>query len=368
MAAALGILCVALPAAARPTLPHACAIPKRLEASLPRAAARYSQAEAERTALSNQIASFESQCGGQIIEGSPQHATCIGVDRAVNANTDAYLGLLRDNQAALKADLSLLRSEATMRVATLDTQIAATRAKLAAEGDRIRGIEAAAKEWEDVAESARLDMQSKAWVTLRDAFLDYSIKRIMARREAEIALDQKQIRNVNRAVSDLALPMGKKVLSKAELDKLLWWNSYFTAHGWKFGLRLSENKSSVVVLKALKEFNALVDRVDAVNAWDNDASRENMLKAYAATLKAALNSPHAKLIVNQWDVNFSLAYLFVAENEAMARVDQLHQISIDSLKGIESISARHKRLVDNRAALKQLQQSADANGADGCPL
>jgi hypothetical protein len=365
--AVLSLICAVESALARDTLPHACTIPPQFAASLPpSAAARHATAESERTALSNQIASFESQCAS-VPEKTPAYDTCVAINGAVEANIAAYLRLLEDNQAALNAEVGDVRGGAAARVAALDRKIADTRAKLAADGRRISGIEAAAKEWEDASEAARLETQKIAIGVFADTAVDFGLKAVADRRQIEIALDEKQMANVQRAIGDIALPMGKK-LSKADLDRLFELDRYFTVQGPRIGLRLIENRTDVSVLEALKVLSGVLDLVDLKNAWDGPEQREQIYRRYLTTLKTVIKSPQLKYLLNQWDLNLSLAYLFKTDVEAEERINQLSQLGTDALEGIASLSALHKAQVDERAAVKRLLAAPDVVNASGCPF
>lgn len=365
--AVLSVVCAIIPTAGRDTLPHACTIPSQFAASLPNAAAaRYATAERERTALSNQIASFESRCTGVPLN-TPAYNTCVGFSAAVDANIEDYLRLLEDNQAALKAEVSAVRADVAGRIADLDRKIADTRAKLAADGARISGIEAAAKEWEDASEEARLETEKIGRGVFFDTIIDASLTRLSSNRAGQIAIDEREMAILQRTIGDLALPMGKKI-TKTELDILFEWERYFIVRGPTLVLRLNENRSNVELLKTLKAFNTVLDLVDTKNAWDGPAQREAVQRRYLTTLKTVIPDPGLKAILNQWDLNISLMYLFKTEYEAEQRVDQLSKLGGEALKGIASLGRLHKAQVDERTAVKRLAAQADVASASGCPF
>jgi hypothetical protein len=365
--ALISVACTIVPALGRDTLPHACTISPEFAASLPASAAtRYDTAERERTALSNQIASFEGQCAS-VPENTPAYNTCVALNGAVDANIGTYLRLLEDNQVALRAEVAAVRADAVARIAALDRKIADTRAKLAVDGRRISGIEAAAKEWEDMSEEARLQVEKVGLGVYFDTIIDASLLRLSNNRAAQLALDQKELTIIQNMIGELALPMGKK-MTAAEFDILLDWKKYYALRGGKLFLRIDANTNRLTLLQGLARFNKLLDIVDAHNALNGPDEREAILRSFIAVLKLGINDPGLKAIVNQWDLNFSLMYLFAAEYHAEQRVDQLSKLSEDELKGIASLSRLHKAQVDERAAVKRLAARAEVTNASGCPF
>jgi hypothetical protein len=364
----LALTCALTPAAARSTLPHPCSAPPSLSSAVSsETAALAKAAQQARASLSTTIANFEAQCASVEID-SAQYQSCVALNASVDADISAYLNQLDMHKAALAGDIEEARADAPNRIALLDEQIASTRAKLAADGERVRGIEAAAKEWEDASETARVEMQETAIGALRDTVVDFALGWVKVRREREITLDEVQIANVQRNILNLWVPAGVK-LPPDKLEALLVLDHRWTVHGYKFAERLTTNRSNVFWLGVIQRFNTTLDIAELTGAWTGpNEKRKDKLKTYATTLKMLVKDPQLKLLINQLDLNSSLAYLFVAESEAMARIEQLNQLSGDSLKGIEALSALHRRQVDSRAALKRLLAQPAESDTSGCPL
>jgi molecular chaperone GrpE (heat shock protein) len=276
----------------------------------------YSKLSEIKVALNSQIDQFTAKCSS-VPEGSALENEC--------AQEQSKLQVAK---AKYKKDADTYERELVVAIdielQAISNRIPKTRSELEKLTLQLQGFQASVDEWTNLAADARDKARQTAMENTATVLLDM----LAYRNEAQTKLDEESLKRINAILRKRVFmdDLYAQVLTTERLDSL---------------------ETDADVLNLVKRVKAALVLGSAIESKD----REEALKSVLKGIEIAGKNPAITLLIADGEITIDAACGWLADNEAIDRVNQLLSLGEAQFDAVKVLTALYKKDIDNRKTL-----------------